>query len=130
MKANCLRRRHSRRTDTHVTYWDPFPLAQWQRNSSRDSRLVAKPAPPTGALVLHPGAENGDERRAAFGGFSFLRPQWSAGLVCSFCCGGSNGESCEAAEAATAATSKAAATASATVMSALILKRACCLLTG
>jgi hypothetical protein len=43
--------------------------------------------------------------------------------VRSFCCGGSNGESCEAAEAATAATSKAAA-ASATVMSALILKRA------
>jgi hypothetical protein len=41
---------------THVAYWDPFPLAQWQRNSSRDSRLVAKPAPPTGALVLHHGA--------------------------------------------------------------------------
>jgi len=60
-----LRRRHSRRTDTHVTYWDPFPLAQWQRNSSRDSRLVGKPAPPTGALVLHPGAGDGDERRAA-----------------------------------------------------------------
>jgi hypothetical protein len=47
-------RRRSRRTAAqHVTYWDPFPLAQWQRNSSRDSRLVAKPAPPTGALVLH-----------------------------------------------------------------------------
>jgi hypothetical protein len=65
MKANCLRRKHSRRTDTHITYWDRFPLAQWQRNSSRDSRLVAKPAPPTGALVLHPGAGDGDDRRAA-----------------------------------------------------------------
>jgi hypothetical protein len=65
MNANCLRRRHSRRTDTHVTYWDPFPLAQWRRNSSRDSRHVAKPAPPTGALVLHPGAGDGDDGRAA-----------------------------------------------------------------
>src|SRR5262245_11749388 len=64
MKANCLPRRHSRCTDTHVTYGDPFPLAQWQRNSCRDSRLVAKPAPPTGAVVLHPGAGDG-ERYAA-----------------------------------------------------------------
>jgi len=45
---------------------------------------------------------------------SFSWPQWSAGLVRSFCCGGSNGESCEAAEAVTAATSKAAEPATAT----------------
>jgi hypothetical protein len=43
--------------------------------------------------------------------------------VRSSCCGGSNGKSCETPEATTAATCKAAATASATVMSALILKR-------
>jgi hypothetical protein len=65
MKASCHRRRHSRRTDTHVTYWDPFPLAQWQRNSSRDSRHVAKPAPPTGALVAAEAATAATSKAAA-----------------------------------------------------------------
>jgi hypothetical protein len=55
------------------------------------------------------------------GGFSFSRPQSSAGLVRSSCCGGSNGESRETTEATTTATTKAAAAA---VVSSLILKRA------
>src|SRR5262245_63987194 len=63
MKASCLRRRHSRRTAAqHVTYSDPFPLAQWQRPSSRDSCLVAKPVPPPTA-ALHPGARGGGKAR-------------------------------------------------------------------
>src|SRR5262245_24378761 len=68
MKASCLRRRHSRRTAAqHFTYSDPFPLAQWQRNSSRDSWLVSKAAapPPTPLVVLHPGARDGDDGRGA-----------------------------------------------------------------
>src|SRR5262245_48586889 len=74
MKANCLRRRHSRRTDTHFTYSDPFPLAQWQRNSSRDSCLVAKPVPPPTA-ALHPGARGGGKARLRRngGGPSWIR---------------------------------------------------------
>jgi hypothetical protein len=129
MKANCLRRRHSRRTDTHVTYWDPFPLAQWQRNSSRDSRLVAKPAPPTGALVLHPGAGDGDDGRAATMVLGFSRPQSSAGLMRSSCCGGSNGESCEPPKPPPPRPPKPPPPPP-PLMSALILKRACCLFTG
>jgi hypothetical protein len=54
----------------HVTcqYSALFPLAQWQRNSFRDSCLVSKPAacPPT-PLVLHPDARDGDERVACCG---------------------------------------------------------------
>src|SRR5262245_9399331 len=66
MKANCRRRRHSRRTAAQqVTYSAPFPLAQWQRNSSHDSCLAAKAAPPPNPLVLHPGAHDGDDGRAA-----------------------------------------------------------------
>jgi hypothetical protein len=52
-------------------------------------------------------------------GFTFSRLQSPAGLVRSFCCGGSDGKSCEAAEAAAAATPKAATTATAAVMSSL-----------
>ena len=52
MKANCRRPRHSRRTAAQVTYSDPFPLAQLQSNSFRNSYLVAKPvfAPTAPAL--------------------------------------------------------------------------------
>ena len=51
MKASCHRQRHSRRTAAqHVTFSDPFPLAQWQGNSSRNSSLVARTALPHTAL--------------------------------------------------------------------------------
>jgi hypothetical protein len=64
-EGELLRRRHSRRTAAqHVTYSAPFPLGPWQRNSSRDLRPVAKHAPPPTAL-LHPGARDGHDRRAA-----------------------------------------------------------------
>jgi hypothetical protein len=61
MKANCRRRRHSRHTVVQITYSDLFPLAQWQSNSSHDSCLAAKAASPPNALVLHPGARDGDD---------------------------------------------------------------------
>jgi hypothetical protein len=63
MKANCLRRMHSRRTAAqHVTYLAPFPLAQWQRNSSRDACLIARRGI---TRMLYPGAGDGDDGRAA-----------------------------------------------------------------
>src|SRR5262245_62161513 len=66
MKANCRRRRHSRRTAAQqITYSDPSPLAQWQNNNSRESCLAAKAASPPNALVLHPDARDGDDGQAA-----------------------------------------------------------------
>src|SRR5262247_487282 len=47
-----------------VTYSAPFPLAQWQRNSSRDSCLASKAASPPNAPV-QPDARNGDDGRMA-----------------------------------------------------------------
>jgi hypothetical protein len=127
MKANCLRQRHSRRTATHVTYWDPFPLAQWQRNSSRDSHLVAKPAPPTGALVLHPGARHGDDRREASMALRSSARNHRRGWFVSLAM---VARMMRAARSPTATATATATTAAATEMSSLILKRACCLLTG
>src|SRR5262245_46617143 len=46
MKANCRRRRHSRRTVAHIAYTDLFLLAQWQSNSSHESWLAAQAATP------------------------------------------------------------------------------------
>jgi hypothetical protein len=67
MKASCLRRRHSQRTAAHVTcqYSGPFPLARWQRRGCSGVCLVAAPKPRPTPLVLHPGARDGDDRRAA-----------------------------------------------------------------
>jgi hypothetical protein len=67
MKASCLRRRYSQRTAAHVTcqYSGPFPLARWQRRGCSGVCLVAAPKPRPTPLVLHPGARDGDDRRAA-----------------------------------------------------------------
>src|SRR5262245_58176846 len=126
MKASCLRRRHSPRKPAHVTcqYSDLFPLAQWQRPSSRATYLVAKPATPPTPLVLHPGARDGDDRRAASMAFCSRGPQSSAGLVRFSCYGGLNDETCETPKAGAPKATQATASPSAAAMSPLTLKRA------
>jgi len=62
MKANCRRRRHSRRTVAHATSSDLFLLAQWQSNSSHESWLVAQAAK---AARLHLGADGEGNVHAA-----------------------------------------------------------------
>jgi hypothetical protein len=83
MKASCLRRRHSRRT-AHVIcqYLDPFPLERWQRRACSGICLVAAPKPRPTPLVLHRGAHDGDDRRAASMAFrSRGRNRWRGGSV-------------------------------------------------
>ena len=67
MKASCLHRRHSQLTAAHVTcqYSGPFPLARWHTRGCSGVCLVAAPKPRPTPLVLHPGARDGDDRRAA-----------------------------------------------------------------